>query len=144
MNIGVSERGSWGASGPATVTVSGGITTYTVSTTNDNVDEPNGSVTAAVESGNGYTVGSPSSASVNVADNDDAPPPPATPVITISAGGGITEGGSATFTISANPAPASPITVNIGVSESGSWGASGPATANRQRRNDLLHHRHIQ
>ncbi len=129
VNIGVSESGSWGASGPTTVTVSGGTTTYTVSTTNDNVDEPNGSVTAAVQSGNGYTVGSPSSASVSVADNDDTPPPPpATPVITISGGAGITEGGSASFTITASPAPASPITVNIGVSESGSWGASGPTT----------------
>ena len=126
VNVGVSESGNWGASGASTVTVSGASTTYTITTSDDNVDEPNGSVTATVQSGSGYTVGTPSAASVSVADNDT--PPPATPVITISAGSGITEGGSATFTISANPAPASPITVNIGVSESGSFGASGPAT----------------
>ncbi len=52
------------------------------------------------------------------------PPPPVTPEITIPGGSGITEGGSASFTISANPAPAGSITVNIGVSESGSFGAS--------------------
>ena len=130
VNIGVTESGSWGASGPATVSVSGASTTYTITTSNDNVDEPNGSVTATVQAGNGYTVGGASSASVTVSDNDDPPPPPppATPVITISGGSGITEGGSATFTIYASPAPASPITVNIGVTESGSWGASGAAT----------------
>ena len=129
VNIGVSESGSWGANGASTVTVSGASTSYTIATSDDNVDEPNGSVTAAVQSGTGYDVGSPSSASVNVTDNDDAPPPPpATPVVTISGGAGITEGGTASFTITANPAPASPITVNIGVSESGSWGANGAST----------------
>ena len=126
VSIGVSETGSFGASGASTVSVSGATTTYTISTSNDNVDEPNGSVTATVQSGSGYTVGTPSAASVSVADDDV--PPPATPVITISGGSSITEGGTATFTISASPAPASPITVNVGVSESGSFGASGPAT----------------
>ena len=126
VNIGVSQSGSWGASGAATISVSGASTSYTITTSDDNVDESNGSVTATVQSGSGYTVGNASSASVNVADDDV--PPPTTPEITISGGSGITEGGTASFTISASPAPASPITVNIGVSQSGSWGASGAAT----------------
>ena len=74
--MGVSESGSFGANGPTTVTVSGASTTYTVTTTNDNVDEPNGTVTATVQTGNGYTVGTSSSASVTVADNDDPPVDP--------------------------------------------------------------------
>ena len=75
VNIGVSESGSFGASGPATITVSGASATYTVTTSNDNLDEPNGSVTATVQSGTGYTVGTPSTASVNVADDDNPAPP---------------------------------------------------------------------
>ena len=58
--------------------------TLTVNTVNDEGDEPNSVVTAEVESGIGYTVGSSSSASVTVEDNDI--PPPGTPEVTISAG----------------------------------------------------------
>ena len=79
VNIGVTERGSFGATGAATASVRSAITTYTIATTNDNVDEPNGSVTATIQSGSGYTVGAASSASVSVADNDDPPPPPPPP-----------------------------------------------------------------
>ncbi len=125
VNIGVSQSGSWGASGAATVSVNSATTTYTIATGDDQVDEADGSVTATVQSDTGYTVGTASTATVTVADDDD---PPATPEITISGGSGITEGGSATFTISASPAPASAITVNIGVSETGDWDATGAAT----------------
>ena len=127
VNIGVSQTGDFGATGAATVSVNSATTTYTIATSDDQVDEANGSVTATVQSGNGYTVGTASTATVTVAD-DDEPPTPATPEITISGGSGITEGGSASFTISASPVPASAITVNIGVSESGSWDATGAAT----------------
>ena len=126
VNVGVSQSGSWGATGASTVSVSGASTTYTITTGDDQVDEADGSVTATVQSGTGYTVGLASSASVNVADDDD--PPPATPEITISGGSGITEGGTASFTITANPAPASAITVNVEASQTGSWGATGAAT----------------
>ncbi len=44
--------------------------TFTHSTTNDMVDEPNGSVTATLTARAGYTVGTPSSASVTVNDDD--------------------------------------------------------------------------
>ena len=121
VNVGVSQTGDFGATGAATVSVSGATTTYTIATSDDQVDEADGSVTATVQSGNGYTVGTASTATVAVADDD-------VPEITISGGSGITEGGSATFTISASPAPTNAITVNIGVSQSGSWGASGAAT----------------
>ncbi len=127
VNVGVSESGSWGASGAATVSVSSTTTTYTISTTNDDVDEPNGSVTATIQSGSGYTLGSASSATVAVSDND-VPPPVVLPVVTISGGSTIAEGGSTSFTISADTAPDSPITVNIGLSQTGAYGATGAST----------------
>ncbi len=60
----------------------------------------------------------------------DSQPPVVTPVVSITGGSAITEGGTASFTITASPAPASSITVNIGVSQSGAFGASGAATVN--------------
>ncbi len=53
-----------------------GTVSFTVATENDAVDEANGSVSATVNSGSGYTVGTPSTATVMVNDNDDPPPPP--------------------------------------------------------------------
>ena len=61
-----------------TIPASSGSVTYTVATEDDNMDESNGSVTVTVRDGTGYTVGSPSEASVMVNDNDV--PPPAKPI----------------------------------------------------------------
>ncbi len=121
VKVGVSQGGDFGVStGTKTVTVSGTSTTYTVTTTDDSADEPDGSVTATLQSGSGYTVSSSNgAASVSVAD-DDLPPP----VASITGGNGITEGGTASFTITVNPAPTSPITVKVGVSQSGNFGVS--------------------
>ncbi len=124
VNVGVSESGDFGASGASTVTLSGATATYTITTNDDTTDEPNGSVTATLESGNGYTVSATEgAATVAVADNDLPPP-----VVSISGGSGITEGGTASFTLTIDPVPSSPVTVNVGVSESGDFGASGAST----------------
>ena len=59
------------------------------------------------------------------------PTPPDAPVISISAGGGITEGGTAQFTLTADPAPASNITVAVQVKRiqiSGPSGQTGSQT----------------
>ena len=108
--------------GASTVTLGADETTatLTVNTVNDEADERNSVVTAEVETGTGYTVGSASSASVTVNDNDNAIPPPGTPEVTISAGTTpVTEGTAATFTITASPAPTSDLTVNVSVSDAG-------------------------
>ena len=65
--------------GTKTVTVLAGETTatLTVATDNDGVDEPDGSVTATVQAGTGYTVGTASSGTVAIADDDE----PVTPVV---------------------------------------------------------------
>ncbi len=113
--------------GEKTVTIAAGQTsaTLTVATQNDSTDETDGSVTATVSSGTGYTVGSPSTATVAVSDND--PTPQGTPVVRIAAGAGVTEGGNAQFTLTASPAPTASITVSVAVTQSGNFAMSGQA-----------------
>ena len=77
VNVDVTDSGSFadgGQTGARPVTVgTGGTASLTVTTVNDSTDEPHGTIAATVQTGNGYTVGSPSSASVTVNDNDDPP-----------------------------------------------------------------------
>ena len=125
INLTVSQSGNFAATtGTDTVIIpTTGSATFTVSTTNDSADEPDGSVTAKLSTGTGYTVsGSSNAATVAVSDDDD--PPPATPTISIVAGSGITEGSDASFTVTANPTPTSALTVNVTISQSGSFGAT--------------------
>ena len=125
VNLTVSQSGSFGATtGADTVTIpTTGSATFMVSTTNDNTDEPDGSVTATLSTGTGYTVsGTSNAATVSVSD-DDAPP--ATPVISIAAGSGVTEGSDATFTVTASPAPTTALTISVSISQSGSYVTTG-------------------
>ena len=126
VNIGLSEVGDFGASGPSTVRVKDTVS-YDVTTVNDNWDESHGSITATILPGSDYSVGTPSSATNQVWD-DDIPGQTGDPKVSISGGSDITEGGSTTFTITAAPVPTAPITVNVGVSDDGDFGATGPAT----------------
>ena len=122
VSLTVSQNGSFGATtGADTVTIpTTGSATFTVSTTNDNTDEPDGSITATLSTGTGYTVsGADSAATISVSDDDDAPL--ATPVISIAAGSGVTEGSDATFTVTASPAPTTALTISVNISQSGSY-----------------------
>ena len=123
VSVTVSQSGDYGATtGQRTVTVpTTGSVTLTVGTTDDDADETDGSVTATVNAGSGYTVSSTQgAATVAVSDNDDAP----TPVVSVTAGSGVTEGGDATFTVTASPAPSSNLDVSVTVSQSGDYGAT--------------------
>ena len=129
VNLTVSQIGSFGATtGADTVTIpTTGSATFTVSTTNDSTDEPDGSVTATLSTGTGYTVsGTSNAATVSVSDDDDAPP--ATPVIGIAAGSGVTEGSDATFTVTASPAPTTALTISVTISQSGDYVTNGSRT----------------
>ena len=53
------------------------------------------------------------------------PPTPSLPSVSISGGSPVTEGGTATFTLNASPAPTASITVKVSVGESGSFARSG-------------------
>ncbi len=127
VRVAVSASGDFGVlTGAHTMTIPAGQSsvTLTLSSSDDSVDEADGSVTLTLnsDSGGGYTVGSLSSQSVQVLDDDD-PPQVIAPLVSVSAGGGVTEGGSALFTLTASPAPASPITVSVTVAASGDFGA---------------------
>ncbi len=123
VSLTVTQTGSFVASGnlgAQTVTVpTSGTATYTVATVDDNADEASGAVTVAVDRGTGYRVHATDvAASVAVSDDDQ-------PVVSISGGGAVTEGGDATFTVTVSPAPASALTVNLTVTQTGSFAASG-------------------
>ena len=129
VTVAVAAAGDFGVSpGPRTVTVpASGTATFTVATANDTADEADGSVTVTVGAGSGYTVSAANgSATVAVQDDDDPapPPPPVDPEISITAGNSVTEGGDAAFTVTADPAPAAPLTVNVTVAQSGDFGVS--------------------
>ena len=47
------------------------------------------------------------------------------PEVTVSAAGGVTEGTPASFTVTATPAPSSPLSVNVSVGQSGDYAAAG-------------------
>ena len=126
VTVTVSQSGDFGVTaGSRTVTIpASGSQSFTVATANDAVDEPDGSATAAISAGSGYTVSS-SAGSATVAVSDDDDPPPAEPQISVAAGSGVTEGTAATFTVTAGPAPAASLDVSVTVSQSGDFAAIG-------------------
>ena len=115
-----------GEEGSKTVTIAAGsdTATYTLATTDDDLEEANGGVSATLEAGTGYRVGSPSTATVAVADNDGDDDARAT-VVRITGGADITEGGVARFTLTGAPAPSQDITVNLRVTQSGAFAGDG-------------------
>ena len=126
VNVSIEVAGNYGvATESETVTVSpGGSATLTIATTGDTLDELDGSITATLESGDGYTVSSTQgSATVNVVD-DDLPKP----VVSITGGSGVTEGGAAEFTITASPAhpdaPSADLSVNVSIEVAGDYGVA--------------------
>ena len=132
VDVTVAQSGDFGvAAGARQVTIpTTGSVTLAVATANDSTDEADGSVTVTVGAGTGYTVSqTAAAATVAVADDDDPPPPPPAvdPEVSITAGGGITEGNDAVFTLTADPAPAAPLTVDVTVAQTGDYGVT-PAT----------------
>ena len=131
VSVSVGTDGDYGlTAGTRTVTIpTSGSATLTLATTDDGTDEPDGSVTATVQAGSGYTVGASASGTVAVRD-DDLPPP----VVTIAAKAeSVTEGGDAVFTLTADRAPDADLTVTLAVSETGEGdhmaaADEGPAT----------------
>ena len=107
--------------GSRTVTLIAGTTSValSVATVDDAADEADGSVSVTLGTGTGYTIATgKGSGTVAVRDNDE-------PVVSIAAGNGVTEGSSASFTVSASPVPAAPLDVTLTVGQSGDFAASG-------------------
>ena len=95
--------------------------TLDVRTDSDTTDEDDGSITARVGSGQGYSVGTPAFASVDVTDG--GVPTPRISIRTQSSV--IVEGGTATFELTANPRPASSMNVQVEITDSGSFASQG-------------------
>ncbi len=119
VTVTVAAAGDYGVTaGTRTVTVpTTGSATLTLTTANDKADEADGSVTLTVDAGSGYTVGAPGSGTVAVHDDDD-------PAVSVAAGDAVTEGGDAAFTLTADPAPASDLTVTVTVAVEGEYGVT--------------------
>ncbi len=115
VSVSVAADGDYGIAGASrTVTIpTAGSFTLTLPTADDAADEPDGSVTVTVNDGNGYTVGSSASGTVSVQD-DDLPPPA---VSITAAAASVTEGGAASFTVSADRAPDADLTITLSVTE---------------------------
>ena len=119
LNVNITETGKVLSGTPdSTITISANQTILTVATDDDNIDEDASVITAQLQAGTGYTVGTPSSASITVNDNDI--PTPVVSQVTISANAtSVTEGTAATFTITATPAPTTALTLNVNITETG-------------------------
>ena len=120
VTVTVAASGDYGVTtGTQSVTIpTTGSATLTVATSDDAVDEADGSVTVTVDTGAGYDVSSSAgSATVAVSDDD-------VPEISITAGTGVTEGGTASFTLTASPAPSADLAVSVTVSASGDYGVT--------------------
>ena len=99
----------------ATITASATTARYSVPTQDDSIDEPDGSVTVSLGHSTGYTVGSPSSASVTVNDNDATPasPPVFTDQATTASVEENSDDGTAVVTITATDANGDTITYSL-------------------------------
>ncbi len=115
----VTSSGHYGFTGLGRQTVTiptSGSVGLTVGTTDDNVDETDGSVTATAYDDIGHTVSATQGeATVAVADND-------VPEIGITGSSAVTEGENITFTVTASPTPASNLDVSVTVAQSGDFG----------------------
>ncbi len=125
----ISAIGNYGVSiGNKTVDIgTEGSATYRVDTTDDDVDEADGSVTVRLLASEGYVVSTTETeAAMTVADNDK-------PVIRVTAGSSIVEGQNAVFTFTADASPSRtidvPLTVNV--TATGDYGiTTGSRTVN--------------
>ncbi len=114
---------------PASGSPNAGTATLTIPTVGDTNQEPHGAVTAAVNTGTGYTVGNPSSATVTVLDNDGTSAPPEVSVRLMTGEGenrnmaGEVEkpesDGTVSFPLSLDAQPSAALTVCVRVTESG-------------------------
>ena len=106
----------------------GGTATFTVATVGDAVDEPDGSVTATLAAGAGYTVSSSrGAATVAVADDDVAVPDIVTPRWSTAREG---SDAAVVFTVRLSGAATDVVTVDYATADgAGRWRGQPAATA---------------
>jgi len=95
VEVAVSETGGYATAATHQVTIpTSGTATLSIATTGDAVDEPDGSVTAALAKGDGYTVSAKASAATATITDDDP-----TLVTLTGDNAAVNEGGTKTFTL---------------------------------------------
>ena len=107
------------------VTVSRGATTAKIPVTliDDSLKEGSEKVILKLTGSAGYKVTSPGTHTLTIVD--DETPASLEPQVTIAAGASpVTEGSDATFTVTASPAPASPLAVSVTVATDGDYGVT--------------------
>ncbi|MCY3950574.1 MAG: alpha-L-fucosidase [Acidimicrobiaceae bacterium] len=113
---------------PSSVTFDSGETSksFTFAAADDSYDDDGESVRLGFGPSlpAGVVTGTPATTVVSIND-DDQPPPDPDPVVSVTAGPGVTEGGSATFTVTADPSPKTPLAVSLTVSQQGDYAAAG-------------------
>ena len=119
------------ALGARTVTIPAGGTSaaFTVATVDDAADEPDGSVTATLGSGAGYTLGAAKRAQVTVADDDQ---PPVTAAAIVTKRSTAREGSDAAVRFAVRLEPTAPHTVTVDYATAdgaGRWAGTAPARA---------------
>ena len=110
-----------------TVSVPSGAATATIPVTikDDSIEENSETVVLTLSDGVDYTLGTVKTHTLTITDNDT----PLDPEVSVSAAGAVTEGGKASFTVSASPAPSAPLGVALTVAQSGDVAASGETGA---------------
>ena len=112
VNMAVSQQGDYiSGTAPATVSFGAGEATasLSVATVDDRVDEDNGSITATLQSGTGYTAGTQGSAAVMVEDNDTAGVTIDPTTLTVTEG----DDTGVSYTVKLATQPAGDVTVTI-------------------------------
>ena len=111
---------------PGTVSMTGGAGVIPITILQDQMDDDGETIVLTLIAANGYTVGTQGSATITITDDDGTTPPPSTlPVVSITGGGGVSEGEEASFTVTATPAPGATISVNVRISASSDFASSG-------------------
>ncbi|MYA40518.1 MAG: hypothetical protein F4Z31_01815 [Gemmatimonadetes bacterium] len=131
----ITDSGDFARSGHAgirtiTVPTSGSIA-VSIRTDDDSTDEPDGTLTATIRSGTGYTLGAPSTATLTIRDNDA---PATQPTVSISAvRSTVYESEPAEFTLTARPAPTAALTVDVVVNDISRHGFAVSGQTGRRR-----------
>ena len=117
-------------SNTGTVTVgTSGTATIPVAVTDDSAPESAETVILTLTGGAGYDLGARRAHTLTITDNDTA----GVPRVSVAAGPAVDEGGNATFTVSASPAPAGTVSVRYTVTQNGQYLTSGQLGSGRTR-----------
>ena len=109
-------------SGSVTIAAGASSANITVTPVDDTIVEGNETVVLAISANAAYTIGSPGSATVTIADNDSPPPPP-TVTVTVTDANASESGDTGTFTVSRSGSTASSLTVFYSMSGSAQNGS---------------------